>query len=797
MAAQGEESQWAFDLRPWEGNRWHDDKPDPSMKEKFPNGRMVHIGIKSEWNPEETGRKNRTGRHGPWTKPLSDGAEKAQWGSFDSGRYLCCDDIDNCGIRVSVKQGNQMKWHFSREPEFRSSKPQHCINRNKWVGESRFHNITKRHIAKTLNLPSWKEDYQIVDVHLEKVVKFKRGNEIVNLQPDIHVILEDKTKIYIEVVWKNPPKKLHHDLYGQNLAIVDLKDEAKRVVLSVDDDDEKIRNFQRWIRDGGVEIALREELDPKQREKLFKQREENFSKHNITVVREYLAEVEENHHVLSQKWFEALTQELDDGMSKEMVKDLYNEILERQNLEEEIQSEIRRIAMDTDYDVTELTPEQFSSVEEIEPFVIEDFNNKMKSKQHQLSMQHNFDLELDIDPKYRHEEYLSYNQVGTPQQIEDAFNTVAPMRKKEFEKRQETGVELDIVFSEFDKDYNKLLQDFYVVGTTFYASKPIHITKIYDFATPIMLEHLRCMKEYEFDANLEFKITSETKDSTSQVGTHFIVSRPEDVKIAYEIEKGLREQAAERAKNWESFHSSLRDSCEDLLSPLLTEISEYLKSLSNGANVDIDKNKQYVSKLTHLAEYRFFSEFPNPKHRLVGEYSLDSGLKDLSDELTERCPTALTSREKIHHCFNLDYLGLDKIIDKLVDTLQAERDLFDNLIDEMKFLLARGSFFDKLVEVMNHHTFSGHSFNIEIERATEIQSNLNRWLGMSHIEKTDFCSSRGIKSKSALMKCLDLSEDDFVIEGLDDQTLISYYWRINPLDQMNWIEAKDPLHPNY
>ena len=791
MVGESEESQWAFDCRPWEGARWHEDKPDESMKEKFPNGKMVHIGIKSDWNPEETGRKNRVG-HGPWTKPITRAAEKAQHGSFDSGRYLCCDD-EHCGVRVSVKQGPIMKWHFSRQPESRS-KAQSCINRSKWVGESRFHNITKRHIARTLNLSSWKKEYSINTVHLEKQIKFDRENEVVPLQPDVHLVLDDGTKIYIEVVWKNPPKKLHHDLYGDKLAIVDLKDEANRVVLSVDDDDQKIRNFQKWIRDGGVEVALREELDVKQREKLFKRREENFTRHNITVVRDYLTEIEENpqnkFYRLSEKWLKTLTEQLDDGMSKAMVKALYDEILERQELEEEIQLEIDRIKRQTNYDVADFSPEQFDSVEEVEPFVKEDFKNKMNSKQKELSLQYQFDLELDVNPKYREERWLSYDQVGTPRQIVDAFKTVAPMRKKEFAKREETGVELDIVFIE-------LLEEFYIDGATFHASKARHITQIYDFATPIMLEHMRCEKEYGFDANLEFKITKKPKDSTTKAGTHFIVSRSEDVEIAYLIEKDLREQSRERAKDWENFHSSLKVSCENKLSPLLTEISGYLEGISEGSNVDVDKNKEYVSKLKHLTEYRFFAEFPSPEHKLARGYSLDVKLEDYSDQLNEKCPTILTSREEIHHCFNLDYLELNEIIERLDGVLQDERALYDNLIFQMRFLEARGSFFDKLVEIMKHRKFSKHSFNIEKEKAEEIQSKVNGWLQMNYSQKTDFCSNRGIKSKEALMKCLGLSEDDFDIEGLDDETLTKHYWKINPMDMMNYKLGTDPLYPGY
>ena len=172
-------------------------------------------------------------------------------------------------------------------------------------------------------------------------------------------------------------------------------------------------------------------------------------------------------------------------------------------------------------------------------------------------------------------------------------------------------------------------------------------------------------------------------------------------------------------------------------------------------------------------------------------------MEDYSDQLNEKCPTILTSREEIHHCFNLDYLELNEIIERLDGVLQDERALYSNLISEMKFLLARGSFFDKLVEIMKHRKFSKHSFNIEKEKAEDIQSKVNGWVEMDDWAKRDFCSNRGIKSKEALMKCLGLSEDDFDIEGLDDGTLIGHYWEINPMDMMNYKLGTDPLYPGY
>ena len=326
MEDTSEKSQWAFDCRPWEGGRWHEDLPDGEMKTKYPQGKMVHIGIKQEWDPSETGAVNR-GKYGSWTRPLIPDGEKAKWGATQEARYFCCDDLDHCGVVCIVAQGEEQAWNFRRQsPEYRSKKPNRCINQRKWFGESMYHNLTKRHIARTLDLASWKEEFGIESVHLEKELTFERENESIKIQPDIHFVRNDGSRIYIEVVYKNPPKRLHHDLYGEGLAIIDLRDEANRVVLSSGDEEERIKSFRSWVRKGGIEEALREVLNLQRRQHLFQRRQENFERNNITIVREYFSEIGDERDSkwdhLSKKSIQALEGKIEEGMSKDMVRAL-------------------------------------------------------------------------------------------------------------------------------------------------------------------------------------------------------------------------------------------------------------------------------------------------------------------------------------------------------------------------------------------------------------------------------------------------------------------------------------------
>ena len=377
-----EKSQWAFDCRPWEGGRWHEDLPDEGMKTKYPQGKMVHIGIKQEWDPSETGVVNRGNMvHG---RALSfqvlrkrNGAQQMKvdtfvamiWTTVESSVSLPREN-NRLGISADSRQNAVLR------------KPNTCINQRKWFGESMYHNLTKRHVARTLDLASWKEEFGIESVHLEQQITFERENESIPLQPDIHVVLKDGGRLYIEVVYKNPPKRLHHDLYGEGLAIIDLRDEANRVVLSSDDEDERIKCYRSWVREGGIEEALREELNLQRRQVLFQRRQENFERNNITVVKEYLSEVGEEPdtkwHLLSEESIQNLEKKIEEGMSKEMVRALYLEILERQLLDKEIQEEIDRLS--DDYETSGYTAKQFDAVEEVSPYIKQDFVDKIEAE---------------------------------------------------------------------------------------------------------------------------------------------------------------------------------------------------------------------------------------------------------------------------------------------------------------------------------------------------------------------------------------------------------------------------------
>jgi len=794
MEDTSKKSQWAFDRRPWEGGRWNEDLPDEEMRAKYPQGKMVHIGIQEEWDPSETGVVNR-GTYGSWTRPLIPGAEKAKWGTTKEGRYLCCDDLDNCGVVCVTAQGIDQPWNFRRRsPERRLRKPNRCINQRKWFGESMYHNLTKRHVARTLDLATWKEEFGIESVHLEQQITFERENESVPLQPDIHVVLQGGGRLYIEVVYKNPPKRLHHDLYGEGLAIIDLRDEANRVVLSSDDEEERIKSYRSWVREGGIEEALREELAPQRRQELFQRRQENFERNNITVVRDYLSEIgdepDTKWHRLSEESIHDLENNIEEGMSKEMVRALYLDVLERQRLDERIQDEIDRLS--DVYDTSGYTAKQFDSVEDVSPFIKQDFVDKIEAEIKIQREKHGFDIEFHIDPKHR-KGWRVHNEVGSRKQVSDAYELEAPMRKKQFAMQEESGFELNIQFQEGQDEVA-------VKGTEFYASEPKHITEIYEFTLPILEEKKRCKEDFGFDANLEytrFSLALNTiLDDESPDELHWIVKGANEVQMAYETEKQYRDESQRRRAEWPEFLAQIEKECEEILKPRLEEIRKHIEEQEKSEKML--HNRELKETLEGFSRYQYWANTPREHvHNLTSD--LEGTLPNFKLQLDEKCPHVLLERNGTHRCFSLEFLGFKDLLvqlDKVEEnTLTGER--YKNspaakVVDSVDYLRARGSFFTKLSRILNTKPNYMLLKSPEEKRKVVI---LNNWNARTRVSQIDWCIERGVQSEEDLLRCLKLKKESLWIEGLDNMTLCRYYWEVcDVYDQIYYQTGDDPLY---
>ena len=778
-----EKSQWAFDCRPWEGGRWHEDLPDEGMKTKYPQGKMVHIGIKQEWDPSETGVVNR-GKYGSWTRPLIPGAEKAKWGTTNEGRYLCCDDLDNCGVVCIVAQGEQQAWNFRRQPpEYRSRKPNTCINQRKWFGESMYHNLTKRHVARTLDLASWKEEFGIASVHLEQKITFQWENESIPLQPDIHVVLKDGERLYIEVVYKNPPKRLHHDLYGEGLAIIDLRDEANRVVLSSDDEDERIKCYRSWVREGGIEEALREELNLQRRQVLFQRRQENFERNNITVVKEYLSEVGEEPgtkwHLLSEESIQNLENKIEEGMSKDMVRALYLEILERQALDKEIEIEIRRVARIYPFykaghivSSTEFDVKQFDSVEEILPFFKQNFYDEIEEEINTQRKKHGFEIEFEIVD--RNMNAAPHHEVNSRGDVHGAYRREAPMRKKQFEMQEESGLELNIRFQNGAKEV-------YVEGAVFYGSAAHHITEIYQFARPILEENEKWKDSFGFDANLQYnsgtmeRLTNVKRDEGWGRRPHYAVIKATEVKKAYETENEYRNESNKRKADWPQFLEHIKKECEEILRPRLEDIRERIEEQENNEQVQLDGDIR--NELIQLIGYEYWSD--TSLEMLHAQMPNLEILPNYRNQLNDKCPEVLLHRSRRHMCFNLEFLGIKDLLDRYdrakTDTMAGARYTTSKaarVVERMSYLVNREQYFSRLTYVLGR---GGTRQWITVTEAKRILRALEMWNGMERVESIDWCIEKSVETEDALLNCLGLQKDSLTINGLSDTELLKQF----------------------
>ena len=772
MEDTSEKSQWAFDCRPWEGGRWNDDLPDEEMKTEYPRGKMVHIGIKEEWDPSETGVESR-GKYGSWTRPLIPGAEKAKWGTTQEGKYLCCDDLDNCGVVCIVAQGEQQAWNFRRQsPERRLRKPNRCINQRKWFGESMYHNLTKRHVARTLDLASWKEEFGIESVHLEQQISFERENESVPLQPDIHVVLQGGDRLYIEVVYKNPPKRLHHDLYGKGLAIIDLRDEANRVVLSSGDEEERIKSYRSWVREGGIEEALREELNLQRRQELFQRREENFERNNITVVREYLDEVGEEPgtewDLLSEESIQDWENNIEEGMSKDMVRALYLEILdrqERQELDEKIQDEIDRLR--DVYNTSEYTAKQFDAVEEVSPYIKQDIEDKINAEINTQKKEHGFEIEFEIDPTHR--KGSPHKKVGSPQQVRDAYKLEAPMRKKQFAMQEESGFELNIQFEEGQEGVA-------LDGTEFYTSTVRGITRIYELALPVLEEEKRCQEDFGFDANLEYNSGNRYNLPSAWEYWKVNLKNPKEVAVAYETEKQYRDESQRRKTEWPQFLAQIEKQHEAILNPRLEAIRKHIEEQEMSEK--ILPSGELKETLEEFSRYQYWANTPR-EHVHIRPDTLKGTLPNYQLQLNEKCPHVLLERNGTHRCFSLDFLGVKDLLHRYImvkaNTLEGKR--YTNsraarVVDRISYLGEKEKYFSNLKFVLER---GGTRQWITVTEAGRILTTLRGWNEKNRVESIDWCIERGVETENALLNCLGLDKGSLTIDGLSETELLKQF----------------------
>ena len=244
------------------------------MPEDGGEPRMVYIGTKEEWSLEET--KRRVGsRNGRWTDPLTPHATKAKWGTptFDTGRYRCCHDLEQCGVGVAVKQGPIQAWHFQRQYNYGNNSlyEYRCKNESQFRGESRFHSTATRTIARMLT-PGKKLDGKTVSEKAahEKSRRFRlKSNDVVSLTPDVFVKFDDDTWFAIEVVYTHSPERNNHDAYGTNMVVIDLKE-----LRAVDSD----QAFAKWIREEGLEKALKRESKKERRIQRYESRKLGFER---------------------------------------------------------------------------------------------------------------------------------------------------------------------------------------------------------------------------------------------------------------------------------------------------------------------------------------------------------------------------------------------------------------------------------------------------------------------------------------------------------------------------------------
>ena len=345
MRQEGEKTKWAFDTRP-------DDGGPP---------RPVYIGNMQDWDPSETRTKR-------WTTPITPGATKAVWGqtTFQVARYRCCHDLDNCGVRVKVRQGNINAWNFAREWSygFKHASRHSCINKRQYIGESRFHLMTKLSIARVLRTERWGRHYNIrnEEVHVEKYIG--------DIKPDVHFITNDNQTIIIEVVVTNDANRYKHDTFERNMVLINLRD------LGVTDDDS---TFDRWVKAGGIEEVLQEELDLNRRIELYNQRNERFAQVDQAQWERDMRQFESKCREKFGFNLASFGRDIKDLSNKDEMEKLFLNEKERRDLLNDLEAEETKL-IETYGEKLDVVLADFNDVEELKKLYRDELGEKLKQK---------------------------------------------------------------------------------------------------------------------------------------------------------------------------------------------------------------------------------------------------------------------------------------------------------------------------------------------------------------------------------------------------------------------------------
>ena len=256
-------SRWAWDTAPTDGS--------------YPG--LVYIGDMEDWSPEETKKRRDTFRDpwgGVWTEPLRNGATKAKWGTrtFDSGRYRCCDDLHDCGVFVSVAQGEKIQWHFKRQWGYggvnnsQAHNQYECKNESKYKGPSRFHNIVVNELHNHFRRTFMLGNESIAEIRKEPKCNARpKDGEPFVFEPDIYLKLTNESWYTIEVIDTHTPERRVHEYCGLGLIEINLKE------LDCYGND---REFSKWVQGGGVQKILDFEFNSMQRRRRWGARDKKW-----------------------------------------------------------------------------------------------------------------------------------------------------------------------------------------------------------------------------------------------------------------------------------------------------------------------------------------------------------------------------------------------------------------------------------------------------------------------------------------------------------------------------------------
>ena len=389
-----QESRWAWDTMP-------DDGGPP---------RRVYIGNMSDWDISETRRRSSGNFHpwgGVWTNPINPGAKKAKWGktTFDSGRYRCCEDLEHCGVYVAVRQGPEKPWNFQRQWKngFNSMYQKRCKNHENYSGISRFHHIVVNQIYSILKIQG--------ELNGKKISKLPPPEipikELAGKKPDVYVKFDDGTFFAIEVVYTHPPTEEVHNLYGENMVDIRLKELAE-----IEDDEV----FGDWIQHNGVQILLEKESEILQRKKRFEDRQKVIQVRKDKEWRELIAKKISKCEQEFGFRFKRSGGENEISFLNE-IEDWFEEENSRRQKEnaikKAIEDNVRKYGEKLEHNL-----EDFESREEVDSFYKKTFDEKRKNQEKARidwinSAKMNLEKELDIQIQENFQTIEEFNEYAS------------------------------------------------------------------------------------------------------------------------------------------------------------------------------------------------------------------------------------------------------------------------------------------------------------------------------------------------------------------------------------------------